>query len=244
VELKMSVDYFRCELCGAQLVQSDLTNETKFPVTRRFENELTSEGLLAVRCAECANLPYRLEEGLPFRIDMIGRDETYVLPDCNSTYNYWPMGIGHVLEVYSSSPSDNLVSAIRSGPVEVGFLVGEDVNLIVIAYRIGANGWNVTPYLWHAYKEYERGIPTPNPSSEEELKFTVAMVDTEGGKYRAVRVGLMSPEFASSLHSAIHEQIKRAVPDRQIFHSKVNGLYNLLIDDKVDSMLTARTFIN
>lgn len=240
----MGIDFFRCELCGTQLIQRDSTNETKFPAVRRFENELTREGLLAVRCAECAHLPYRLEEGQPYRINLVGRDETYVIPSSNSTYNYWPPGIGHVLEVYRSSPSDNLVSAVRSGPLEVGFLMEEDVNLIVVAYRIGPNGWNVTPYLWHAYKDYQRGTPTPNTSTEEELKFTVALVDTEGGKYRAIRVGLMSLELASSFHSSIHEQIRRGIPERRAYHSRVNGLYNLLIDDKVDSMLTARGFIS
>lgn len=240
----MGVDFFLCELCGTQLMQRVSTNGTKFPAVRRFENELTRERLLAVRCAECANFPYRLEEGQPYRIHLIGREETYVLPGGNSTYNYWTLGLGHVLEVYRSSPSDNMVSAVRSGPIEVGFLVEEDVNLIVVAYRIGSSGWNVTPYLWHAYKEYERGTPTPDPSAEEERKFTIALVDTESGKYRAIRGGLMSPELASSFHSSIHEQIRRGIPERQAYHSRVNGLYKLLIDDKVDSMLTARGFIS
>jgi hypothetical protein len=149
----MSIDYFRCELCGAQLMQRDSTNETKFPAVRRFKDEMAREGLLAVRCAECAELP--------FRFDMIGRDQTYVAPSCNSTYNFWPRGISHLLEVYASRPSDDYISEVRSGPVEMGFLLEEDVNLIVMAYRIGSQDWNVTPYLWHAYKEYGRGIPSP-----------------------------------------------------------------------------------
>jgi len=239
----MVIDFFRCELCGAQLMQRDAANETKFPAVRRFENELTHEGLLAVRCAECAELPFRLEEGQPYRVDMIGRDETTVIPSCNSTYNYWSRGIGHLLEVYSSNPSDNYISAVRSGPVEVGFLVEEDVNLIVMAYRIGSNSWNVTPYLWHAYKEFARGTP-PDQSSEDARKFTAALVDTEGGKYRAIRTGVMPDEFASALNTAIHEQIRRGLPDGRDYRLRVEGLYNLLIGNKIDSMLTAQALIS
>jgi hypothetical protein len=240
----MSVDYFRCELCGAQLMQGDPTNETKFPAVRRFRDEMAREGLLAVRCAECAEMPFRLEEGEPFRIDMIGQDETPVLTDCNSTYNYWPRGIGHMLEIYLSRPTDDYISEVRSGRVEIGFLVEEDVNLIVMAYRVSSDDWNVTPFLWHMYKEYERATPPLSPSSVDERKFTAALVDTEGGKYRAVRQGTMPQEFASSLHSAIHEQIRRGAPDWQEYWSKVNGLYNLLIDNKVDSMLQARALLS
>lgn len=240
----MIIDFFRCELCGAQLMQRDATNETKFPAVRRFKNEMTREGLLAVRCAECAELPFRLEEGQPYRVDMIGRDETTVIPSCNSTYNYWSGGIGHLLEVYSSDPSENYISAVRSGPIEVGFLVEEDVNLIVVAYRIGSNSWNVTPYLWHAYKEFARGTPPPNPSSEDERKFTVALVDTDGGKYRAIRAGVMPAEFASALNSTINEQIRRGLPEGRDYRLRVDGLYNFLIGNKVDSMLTARSFIS
>ena len=240
----MSIDYFRCELCGAQLMQRDSTNETNFPAVRRFRDEMAREGLLAVRCAECSDLPFRFEEGQPFRIDMIGRDDTAVLTGCNSTYNYWPRGVGHLLEVYSSEPSDDYISEVLSGLVEIGFLVEGEVNLIVMAYRIGSDNWNVTPFLWHAYKEYERATPPPSPSSEDERKFTVALVDTEGGKYRAIRVGTMPQDFAASLHTAIHEQISRGVPNGQNYGSTVNGLYKLLINNKVDSMLRARALVS
>lgn len=240
----MSIDYFRCELCGAQLMHRGRGNETKFPTVRRFTDEMAGEGLLAVRCAECAEMPFRLEEGQPFRINLIGREDTHVITGCNSTYNYWPRGIGHLLEVYSSDPSEDYTSALRGGSVEIGFLVEEEVNLIVMAYRVESPDWNVTPYLWHAYKEHERALPPPAPTLEEDRQFTVALVDTEGGKYRAIRNGTMPREFASSLHSAIHEQIGRGLPDRQHYGSAVNGLYNLLIDNKLDSLLTARAYID
>lgn len=239
----MSIDYFRCEVCGAQLMYSDSANENKFPITRRFQDQVYEKGLLSVRCAECTNLPYKLEEGQPYRSHLIGRDKVHVASGCNSVYNYWPHGVGHLLEVFSSSPSNESLSFIRSTPIEVGFLVEEDVNLIIVAYRFVPHKWNVTPYLWHAYKEPARANPPDNPASEAERKFTVALVNTNGGKYLVIREGILPLEFATTFHSAIHNQIARGVPQKQEYGARVNRLSEFLIDNRVDSMLEAKAII-
>jgi hypothetical protein len=79
----MNIDYFRCGVCGAELMHRNSTNESKFPVVRRPEG-LSQEDLLLVRCAECAELPYKLAEGEPYRSRMIGKDDVPVVVGLNS----------------------------------------------------------------------------------------------------------------------------------------------------------------
>ncbi len=239
----MSLDFFRCEVCGASLMFSEPGNEGKFPVTRRFHDQLHKKGLISVRCAHCAELPYRIEEGQPYRSDLIARDDVTLVTGCNSVYNYWPTGIGHLLEVFVSSPSDESLSSLKTSQIEIGFLTEDDVNLIVVAYRVLPHRWNVTPYLWHAYRETARGVPSPNPISDDERVFTIAFVDDKGGKYRAIRRTVLPKEFASDFHSAIHKQINRDVPEPKEYGSRVDSLYELLMDDRVDSLLTAKAII-
>jgi hypothetical protein len=185
-------------------------------------------------------LPYKLEEGQPFRSDLIGKDDVTVVSGCNSVYNYWPNS-GHLLEVYISSPSEETLEFLRTAPIEVGFLVDGEVNLIVIAYRFADNNWNVTPYQWHCYSEAARAVPPKDCSLESDKQFTVATVDTEGGKYRSIRVGL-APDFVAGLNSEIHIQISRGVPTSE-YNYRVSELWQLLLDNKVGSMLKMKALI-
>jgi hypothetical protein len=235
----MQIDYFRCEVCGVQVMHSDSTNEDKFPVTRRFRDQLYKKGLISVRCARCVALPYKLEVGQPYRSNLLGREDTQVVTGCNSVYNYWPYGVGHLLEVFPSSCDPESLSFYDREPIEIGFLVEGDVNLIVVAYRFGESDWNVTPYLWHAYHESARAIPSEE-SSETEQEFTLAVVDTEGGKYRVIRQGKLPQEFATMFHRAIHQQISQGLPDKKEYGVRIDRLYELLIENRVDSMLEAR----
>jgi hypothetical protein len=224
-------------------MQRTSTNEGKFPPTRRFEDEIPQTNLLSVRCAECAELPYKVTEGQPFRSSLIGRADTTVVTGCNSTYNYWPAKIGHLLEVFPPSLSEKSLSFARSSQIEIGFLRYDDANLIVVAYRFGSNAWNVTPYLWHAYKQSSHSTPPETVSSPEHQRFTVALVDDQGGEYRFVKEGTVSPEFATSLNSAIRAQIARGVPQSATYRARVKRLAELLHDDRVDSMLEARSVL-
>lgn len=228
------LDYFRCEVCGAQLMSCDAGSETKFPAVRRFADPDERKGLLSVRCAECVRLPYKIEEGQPFRSDLIGNENVTIASGCNSVYNYWP-NVGHLLEVYISSPTSTDLEFLRTAPIEIGFLVQEEVNLIVIAYRFATQDWNVTPFLWHAYPKSQRAVPPENVKDSE--KFTVATVDTDGGVYRTVRVRQLPQEFAAELNGEIKAQILRGEPDGQAYHASVAGLWRLLVDKKVASML-------
>lgn len=125
----------------------------------------------------------------------------------------------------------------------IGFLVEVGVNLIILAYKFADHNWNVTPYLWHAYHESARAIPEVNASSESDMRFTLAVVDTDGGKYCVVRTGPLPREFATKFHGAIHEQISRGLPDKKEYGARIDGLYELLIENRVDSMLQARTIL-
>jgi hypothetical protein len=240
---EMNVDYWRCGMCGVQLMTPDQNNAGKFPATRRFR-ESNETGLIAVRCAQCARLPYLLEEGQPHRIDLIGHDDINVIPSCNSEYNYYPLGIGHILEIFASDPNEQWMTDVRNDSIEIGFLVEENVNLIVLAYRRGEHRLNVTPYSWHAQIESIRAATPPlHPSSESDRRFTVAYVNTRGGKYIAIREGTLTEEFASQFHSTIHEHIARGAPDWERYRWRVEGLHNLLYQDKVNSLLIARCFL-
>ncbi|MGZ5481141.1 MAG: hypothetical protein ACXWID_04095 [Pyrinomonadaceae bacterium] len=220
-------------------MQRTSTNEGKFPPTRRFDDEIAQTNILSVRCAECAELPYRIAEGQPFRSSLIGRDDTTVVTGCNSIYNYWPAGIGHLLEVFPPSLSDETLSFARSSQIEIGFLVYDEENLIVVAYRFGSNAWNVTPYLWHAYKESTRDTPPETINSADQRKFTIALVDDVGGKYRFVKEAIISQEFAMALNTAIRKQIAQGIPEPAAYSARVDRLWELLHDDKVNSMLQA-----
>jgi hypothetical protein len=219
------------------LSQAEPDNQNKFPVTRRYQDPINQTGLLSVRCAECARLPYKLKEGEPYRSDLIGQEEVTLLPGWNSSYNYWSRGIGHLLEVYTDAPQEGLAFE-RDAPIEIGFLIEEDVNLIVIAYRFLPCDWYVTPYLWHAHPESERGVPAANPTSEQERTFTVATVDTTGGMYRTIRRAFLSVEFASLLNAAILDQISRGAPANNLeYKSRVEGIWQLTVNDRLQSLL-------
>ncbi len=240
----MNIDYFFCELCGVQLLHADDGNKNKFPVTRRFETNGEIEKLLTVRCAECVQIPYRLKEGNPSRSYRFNADGVSILMELSREYNYWSHRIGHLLELYVSDPYEKDLDYFRNSPLEIGFLVEEDVNLIVLAHRFLPDDWMVTPYQWHFYRDSARAIPPINPLGEKDRKFTLAVINDKGGKYLIIRQGVLPLEFATVFHSAIHQQIERGIPaDIEKYRYKVNNLFELLINNKVDSMLTAKGFV-
>lgn len=219
----------------------DRFNAGKLPGIRRFEDERNHKGLIAVRCSQCARLPYLLQEGQPYRVDLIGDDDVTIISDCNSEYNYYPLGFGHMLEVFVSHPSDKWIEQLKTEQVEVGFLVEENVNLIVVAYRYGEGKFNVTPYSWHPQSEWFRTVSPPvELASDDDRNFAIAFVDTTGGKYRVVRQMKMSPEFAQQFHRAVQEHIACGEPDWERYRRRTENLGELLYQNKVESVLTAR----
>jgi hypothetical protein len=235
----MPVHYFRCDLCHAEVANANVANQGKFPVTRRFEDNDSETGLIAVRCAECADLPYRLEEGQPYRVRSIGEGDVTINYTVPTEYNFFPHGIGHVLEIYATNPSEEYIDTVHNGQFELGFFVYEDSNLIVVADRFNGAGWNLTPYTSFALPECLRALPSEDPS-EQERTFTVALVDDRGGTYRAIRRGTLTPEFARAFHKAIWEQLTRGIPDEQIYRTRLDSLGPLRADARLDAMIVAR----
>lgn len=185
-------------------------------------------------------MPYVLEEGQPHRVDLVGNDNVPLLIDCNSEYNYYPLGFGHLLEAFVSRPSDERIVQLRNEPIEIGFFVEEKFNLIVVAYRLGESLFNTTPYCWHAWREWLRATPPTALTSDADRNFSVAYVDTTGGKYGVIRPLKMSPEFRAEFDSAIHQQIERGAPDWEPYRSRAQNLGDLLYQNKVEALLTAR----
>lgn len=240
----MNLHYFYCELCGAQLLHRDDSNKSKFPVTRCFEDNDETKNLLTVRCAECVGIPYWLIDGNPSRSYRFDADGVTIIKELNREYNDWSHGIGHLLELYISEPDDEALTFIRNAAIEIGFLVEEDINLIILAHRFLPQEWMVTPYQWNFYKDFARAIPPINPFEANERKFTVAVINDKGGRYLVIREGILPFEFAKMFHAAIQKQIERGQPTNiDEYRYRVSNLYELIMDNEVDSTLKARTLI-
>lgn len=218
----MVPDFFHCEVCGKQLVGNGST------ARRIYQDPIAKTGLISVRCAECTGLPYPLEEGQPCR------SEWPVEGGC--LYSYWSRGIGHLLELELSTDE---ASFIRTLPLELGFLVRAEANLIIVAFRFASDEWIVTPYLWRAYPAGHRGVPSMNPEAEVDRKFSVALVDFNARKYCGILVRTLPIAFATAFHGAINDQIGRGIPQSGQYREEVGRLHELQ-DNKVDSMLNAR----
>lgn len=238
----MNLHYFICELCGEQLLHATAANGNKFPIVRRFKDDDQTKQLIAVRCAECDQIPYFLKVGSPSRAHLYGAEGVSILTDLGSTYNYWSYDVGHLLELYTSARDEDSLSYSEKQPFEIGFLVDEEVNLIILAYRFVGDDWFLTPYLWHAYPTFAKALPQADSSEVIDRQFTLALIDDKGGKYMVIRRVLMSPDFAVAFQQAISNQIEKRVPeDPAIYRTRVRNLYELVMDDDFDSKLKART---
>ena len=138
----------------------------------------------------------------------------------------------------------NRVYFFRNASFEVGFLLEPEVNLLVLAHRFVPGEWVITPFQWHAYKKFARAVPPLHPSDENNREFTIALINQKGGKYFVIRKEILPLEFAEKLHQAICKQIEEGIPpDVRKYNERVENLYELLIDDRIDSMLEARALI-
>ncbi len=239
----MKPRFDQCEVCGADVMFRNEKNTNKFPASRRYLNEERSEGLLSVRCAECSDLPYKLEAGQPYRATLLGRENVNVIGGFNSQYSFYPFGLGHFLEIYSSSPSEETIASVLSAPISIGFLTEESVKLIVLAYRLEGQGWNVTPYQWHAPSRWPKTLPSldQNPGSGQSI--TVALVNTKGGCFSAIRKDVMPTEFTNAFHKAINQQAAEATPDWRQVQARIENLWELLDEKKLLPLLSAQCTI-
>jgi hypothetical protein len=234
----MSVDYWFCGMCGVYLMHSNQMNAGRLPPTRIYENQAQETGLIAVRCAACTEMPYLLEEGQPYRVDLIGGDHVMIMVDLG--YNYYPLGMGHVFETFTSNPDKDKLTALQEAPIEIGFIVEEDVNLIALVLRRGGKHETIFPYCWHFQNELIRAIPPLVPSKDEDRSFTVAYVNDKGGKYKAIRKQKMTAEFAAKLNKAIHNQIALGQPEWEKYKHRAENVADYMVKNKLESSLVAR----
>jgi hypothetical protein len=218
-------------------------NRNKFPPVRRYENNDEVKGkLLGVRCAECDQIPYFLKEGNPSRARLFGAEGVSINRLFVAKYNYWSYGIGHLLELYEPLDGSEGLEHYRCDPLEIGFFVEEDVNLIFLAYRFLPDKWFMTPYQWARQEDFARAVPPLDPAAENDRHFTVAIVGDPGGKYAVVRKSVMNSKFASKFHAAIRRQIEAGEPrDMREYSARIESLYGFLMDDGIDSLLVAQT---
>ncbi|MCI0489242.1 MAG: hypothetical protein L0229_21835 [Blastocatellia bacterium] len=230
----MTTNYYQCESCGVFDSHTVANDERKFPFTRR---ELP-EGGCAVRCKECTELPYRLEEGQPFRIYIGDENGLIRIWKLNRKYNFWPNRIGHLLEILEDDPSHEYIQAVQNGPVDIGFFVERDVNLIVVTIKLkDQSNWVITPFSWHEQPHFMRATPNPNPLLSIDRHFRISLVNSHGGKIVAIRCGTMPTEFAITFHQAILRHIQQSVIDWDKYKDSEENLHKLLIGNKLATRL-------
>jgi hypothetical protein len=117
-------------------------------------------------------------------------------------YNY--RGGEHELILFWPRPSAGEIAGVKSGEIEVGFLVHRSV--ILFLYKIsGACDWSDAPYSWHRVPESERSIPLDR-SDESRALLHVILVDATDGIVRALRVVTIPTDITRYLHTAIRIQ--------------------------------------
>lgn len=239
-----NLDPFICELCCTHLQNVGNPKKTIFPVKRAFENNSLEGKLLTVRCAECRLIPYWLKEGNPSRSHLFNKDNVQLLRDFSRNYHYWSYGIGHLFELYIDDTDQESLDEYRNSPIELGFIVDEEVNLIVLTHRYISDDWRITPYQWHYHWEFSRDVPPITPNIEHDRLFTIALINEIGGKYLVIRNEILPLDFALEFHKAIHSQIERGIPEDFKLHQKrIGKILNLSIDQKIDPIIQTRTIL-
>ena len=227
-----SPDLFECDICHfLNIREENQIDKSKLPFKYGYEDPIHKINLIAVRCSECAGLPYRLEEGQPYRIDIVACTGP-TIPSSNHKYNYWPRGIGHVLEVFLSDLPMNFP---RTEPLELGFIIVEDVNLIAVGYKLPlSHNWCVTPYSWHELKPEHRAKPPHDEETLSNTSFTLAIVDKKSFRYALIRHYSLPDDFSREFHDAIYKHINRDAPDQDIYRLRVDNLDCLLLNKCFD----------
>jgi hypothetical protein len=111
----------------------------------------------------------------------------------------------HELLLCLSQLSEDEVVAVREGKAEFGLLIYGLV--IFLLYRFGeAIAWSDAPYSWHRVPPEQRQLPETPTTAEIRAWLSVALVDADRNVVRALRRGILSPDFTRALHAAIADQ--------------------------------------
>jgi hypothetical protein len=111
----------------------------------------------------------------------------------------------HELLLCFSQLSEDEIDAVREGKAEFGLLIYGLV--IFLLYRFGeAIAWSDAPYSWHGVPPDQRQVPETQKTAEIRARLDVVLVDADRNVVRAIRRGVLSPEFTRALHAAIADQ--------------------------------------
>jgi hypothetical protein len=120
-----------------------------------------------------------------------------------SEFAYSPGGLE--LTLFRSDISDDIISEVRRGEVELALIV--ELPLIVLAYRFGDTlAWNDVPYCWHMQPPSWRTVPSVDCALEARALLWITLVDATDGIIQAQRGVTLSPRFTRSLQEAIRAQ--------------------------------------
>ncbi len=101
--------------------------------------------------------------------------------------------------------SEDEIDAVLYGKAEFGLLIYGLV--IFLLYRFGeAITWGDAPYSWHRVPPEQRQLPEMPKTGEIRALLNVVLVDADRNVVRALRRGMLSPDFTRALYAAIADQ--------------------------------------
>lgn len=153
-------------------------------------------------------------------------------------YNY--RQDAHELRLFLANLQPDEVAAVRRGRAEFALVTRGD--LILFCYRFRpAIPWSDAPYSWHLVPADQRTVPAvATPDKRDTLM--VVLVEATTGIVQGLRVLSLSPEFTTTLHSAIRAQAERPWPGDEAYDRQLKALYREYpTTDQLVAAATART---
>jgi hypothetical protein len=129
----------------------------------------------------------------------------------------------HQLLLCLSPLSEDEIAAVRQGQAEFGLLIYGLA--IFLLYRFAeAIAWSDAPYSWHRIPPEQRQLPETPKTAEIRAVLSVVLVDAERNVVRALRRGMLSPDFTRALNAAIADQAT-APWNPEIFETHLRSAY-------------------
>jgi len=98
-----------------------------------------------------------------------------------------------------------LAAAVASEPVEIALLI--DGPLLVVCSRVcEVLPWTGASYHWHRIRNSERVLPPTAANTVTGARVDLTLLESIGGRVRAVRSLMLPVEFTRVLHEAILDQ--------------------------------------
>ena len=129
----------------------------------------------------------------------------------------------HELLLCFSTLREDEIDAVRDGQAEFGLLIYGLV--IFLLYRFAeAIAWGDAPYSWHRVPPKQRQLPEISKKAGIRAVLSVVLVDADRNVVRALRRGMLSPDFTRALNAAIADQAT-APWNPEIFETHLRSAY-------------------